>query len=140
MKHRTSSRNLVVTAIAALLLAVVIPAAAQAQGRGQGRGRGEGNRVERNRVWSNGIDRGTDRDRTNRRWRQTSRNWPNYNKKCGKFVNCHDARNGRIDGRGPRGTRVGNIVWRNRLRNRTTNTYWRNRTTRRNYRRVTDNR
>jgi len=22
--------------------------------------------------------------------------------KCGKFVNCHDARNGRLDGRGPR--------------------------------------
>jgi hypothetical protein len=23
-------------------------------------------------------------------------------KKCGKFVNCHDARDGRLDGRGPR--------------------------------------
>jgi hypothetical protein len=22
-------------------------------------------------------------------------------KKCGKFVNCHDARDGRVDGRGP---------------------------------------
>jgi len=38
--------------------------------------------------------------------------------KCGKFVNCHDARNGRWDGRGPRGNRVGNIVLRNRIRNR----------------------
>jgi hypothetical protein len=29
----------------------------------------------------------------------------NYNglgRKCGKFVNCHDARDGRWDGRGPR--------------------------------------
>ena len=44
----------------------------------------------------------------------------NFDKKCGKFVNCHDARDGRLDGRGPnrnrfvrnrafmaRGTRVG---------------------------------
>ncbi len=38
--------------------------------------------------------------------------------KCGKFVNCHDARNGRWDGRGPRGNRVGNILLRNRIRNR----------------------
>ena len=27
--------------------------------------------------------------------------------KCGKFVNCHDARNGRWDGRGPRANRIG---------------------------------
>ena len=32
---------------------------------------------------------------------------PDRFKKCGKFVNCHDARNGRWDGRGPRGVRVG---------------------------------
>lgn len=38
--------------------------------------------------------------------------------KCGKFVNCHDARDGRWDGRGPRGDRVGNIILRNRIRNR----------------------
>jgi hypothetical protein len=38
--------------------------------------------------------------------------------KCGKFVNCHDARDGRWDGRGPRGTRVGNISWRNGFRTR----------------------
>ncbi|HJP92606.1 MAG TPA: hypothetical protein VJ875_11675 [Pyrinomonadaceae bacterium] len=25
----------------------------------------------------------------------------NWDKKCGKFVNCHDARDGRWDGRGP---------------------------------------
>lgn len=27
---------------------------------------------------------------------------PDLGKKCGKFVNCHDARDGRWDGRGPR--------------------------------------
>ncbi|HEY8203758.1 MAG TPA: hypothetical protein VIF81_03440 [Pyrinomonadaceae bacterium] len=37
---------------------------------------------------------------------------PDLEKKCGKFVNCHDARNGRWDGRGPRGSRVG--IFRNR--------------------------
>jgi hypothetical protein len=43
---------------------------------------------------------------------------PDLDKKCGKFVNCHDARDGRWDGRGPRsrGIRVGDI-FRNR-RNR----------------------
>jgi hypothetical protein len=34
--------------------------------------------------------------------------------KCGKFVNCHDARDGRWDGRGPRADRFGNILRRNR--------------------------
>jgi hypothetical protein len=62
----------------------------------------------------------------------------NPNNKCGKFVNCHDARDGRWDGRGPRGTRVGNVmrVRRHRnfdndrfiIRNRRVNRdYWRNR-------------
>lgn len=36
--------------------------------------------------------------------------------KCGKFVNCHDARDGRWDGRGPRGTSVGNVILGRRLR------------------------
>ena len=31
------------------------------------------------------------------------------NKKLGKFVNGHDARDGRWDGRGPRRSRVGNV-------------------------------
>ena len=35
--------------------------------------------------------------------------------KCGKFVNCHDARDGRVDGRGPRQSRVVNPL-RNRDR------------------------
>jgi hypothetical protein len=39
-------------------------------------------------------------------------------KKCAKFVNCHDARDGRLDGRGPnRNTGVTNIFRRQR-RNR----------------------
>jgi len=31
----------------------------------------------------------------------------NLDKKCAKFVNCHDARDGRLDGRGPGGIQVG---------------------------------
>ena len=44
---------------------------------------------------------------------------PDLDKKCGKFVNCHDARDGRWDGRGPRsrGIRVGDI-FRNRRHRR----------------------
>jgi len=65
----------------------------------------------------------------------------NPNNKCGKFVNCHDARDGRWDGRGPRGSRVGYIRYGRRthrhrnfdndrfiIRNRRVNRdYWRNR-------------
>ena len=42
----------------------------------------------------------------------------NQNNKCGKFVNCHDARDGRWDGRGPRGTSVGNVLLGRRIRAR----------------------
>ena len=41
----------------------------------------------------------------------------NLDRKCGKFVNCHDARDGRWDGRGPnrdRDSRFRNIFGRNR--------------------------
>ena len=40
----------------------------------------------------------------------------NWDKKCSKFVNCHDARDGRWDGRGPRRSRsgFGDIFRRNR--------------------------
>lgn len=34
--------------------------------------------------------------------RGRGRDSDNWGRKCGKFVNCHDARNGRRDGRGPR--------------------------------------
>jgi len=36
-------------------------------------------------------------------------------RKCGKFVNCHDARDGRWDGRGPRRN---TLNWRRARRNR----------------------
>jgi hypothetical protein len=48
------------------------------------------------------------------------------NRKCGKFVNCHDARDGRWDKRGRRNT----FSWyqRNRtLRNRSINNNWQSR-------------
>src|ERR1044072_3609392 len=48
----------------------------------------------------------------------------NWDKKCAKFVNCHDARDGRWDGRGPnRDDRFGNIFRRNR-RNRDRDDRW----------------
>lgn len=54
--------------------------------------------------------------------------WSRRDRKCRKFVNCHDARDGRRDGRGPRADRVGNIDWRNRIRNRDNNrVVWRDR-------------
>jgi hypothetical protein len=119
MRGSKSIRTLMLGAVAALLLIFAIPSATLAQGRGHGKGHGSGD-------WSNRIDR----DRSTSIWRNRSTRNRNYSrqyaKKCGKFVNCHDARNGRIDGRGPSGTRVGNIAWRNRLRNRNTNV-WRNR-------------
>ena len=38
-----------------------------------------------------------------------------WDRKCEKFVNCHDARDGRWDGRGPnRDFRFGNVYGRNR--------------------------
>ena len=113
MSISMNTRRLVLSMIAALLLAVAIPSATAAQGRGQGKGHAKHSTGN----WSEHVDR----VRTNRRWRRTS----NYNKKCGKFVNCHDARNGRIDGRGPSGTRVSN-VWRSRTYR---NNVWRNRRT-----------
>ena len=137
MRGSISTRSLILSAVAALLLTVAIPSATTlAQGKGHGRGQGNG---KGNGDWSNRIDR----DRSTNIWRNTTnrnRNYTRqYNKKCGKFVNCHDASAGRIDGRGPRGSRVGNLVWRNRLRNRNTNTDWRNRS-RRNAVRVYQNR
>ncbi len=40
-------------------------------------------------------------------------------KKCAKFVNCHDARDGRLDGRGPRrNVSLTDRIWRRSRRNR----------------------
>src|SRR2546423_1057432 len=95
-------------ALVAILFALAVLLALSATSFAQGRGHGYGR----------GRGRGADLS------------W-----KCGKFVNCHDARNGRLDGRGPnRSTRI----WRNGIfvtrgervgdRNRySTNDYWRRR-------------
>ena len=90
MRHSTNRQSFFRIMIVALLLAIAIPVTALGQGRGRGHGRGNVGNI----------------------------GWSKYGKKCGKFVNCHDASDGRVDGRGPRGQRVGYINWRNRLRNR----------------------
>src|ERR1043165_801200 len=100
-----NTRKRFTSATTALLFAMALVLAASATSFAQGRGYGRGR------------GRG-----------------PDLFKKCGKFVNCHDARDGRLDGRGPnrrislwrnginypRGTRVGN-------RSYNTNDYWRRR-------------
>lgn len=88
----TTTRNLVTTIVMAILLAVAVPATSIGKDK-QGR-------------W---------RDRNNRdNW-----DWSRRDRKCRKFRNCHDARDGRWDGRGPRGQRVGRRdQFRHRQRNR----------------------
>ena len=71
--------------IALLTLVVVMSVSVGVFGQGRGKG------GDRGRGWDR--DRGGDRDRGN---------GLGLGKKCGKFVNCHDARDGRWDGRGPR--------------------------------------
>lgn len=78
-----------------LTLCVTIVCAVSAAAFSQGRGRGNG-QGRRNYVFSDRDFRGN---------RARSQDW-----KCGVFVNCHDARDGRLDGRGPRRT---NGIWRN---------------------------
>jgi hypothetical protein len=97
MKHLRTHKGVLTTIVLTVFLAVAIPATALGQGRGHGQGHGRG----RNQTWST--------------WN---------NKKCGKFVNCHDARDGRWDGRGPRGDRVSNSVRHRRYRNRNTQNRW----------------
>jgi hypothetical protein len=72
----------------ALMILTLVSGSGFAQGRGRGVGLGR-----RSDVFSNGIDA------RNRRFnlRGSNQNW-----KCSVFVNCHDARDGRLDGRGPR--------------------------------------
>ena len=91
MKHSRVKGNFFAIAFMALLLALSIPVTSQGMDR-NGKNRGRGNR--------------------------DNHSWSKHNRKCGKFVNCHDARDGRWDGRGPRGNRVGNVLWRTRNRNR----------------------
>jgi len=108
-------KNLLIIILSALVLCVA-SASAFAQGRGRGGGQGRGTE-----VFNNGRGRNEGFDNRGR-----SQNW-----KCSVFVNCHDARDGRVDGRGPRisgnnifvsrGSRVGyrprynmNDYWRRR--------------------------
>ena len=51
------------------------------------------------------------------RGRGRGRNFDRFDRKCQKFVNCHDARDGRWDGRGPR-RRVDDLVRFRRFRDR----------------------
>jgi hypothetical protein len=87
MKHSSNRRNFVSVVVLGLLLAMAIPATALGQGRGRGRG-----------------------NVGNIRWPARTTRLSNYDKKCLKFKNCHDASAGRWDGRGPRGSRVSNIL------------------------------
>ena len=98
------------------LIVCVASATSFAQGRGRGLGRGRN--VD---VFSNGRDARSDPVNTRRR----NQDW-----KCNVFVNCHDARDGRLDGRGPRVTSNRTFIGRgDRIGNRrySTNDYWQRR-------------
>ena len=82
MRQLSSTRKFIALIVMTLLLAVATPSTSFGKQRGKWRHRG---------------------DRDNWNW--------SGNRKCGKFVNCHDARDGRWDGRGPRRNRFGNNVW-----------------------------
>ena len=88
MNHSKGKLNVLSITVMVLLLGLAIPATSLAQGRGHGRGR------------------------------SSARILSLHDRKCAKFVNCHDASEGRWDGRGPRSDRVGNIILRNRIRHR----------------------
>ncbi len=72
------------------ILALLLAVAIPGTAWGQGRGRGHGR---------SGI-------------------FGNSNNKCGKFVNCHDARDGRVDGRGPRQGQLDDLIRNRRARHR----------------------
>ncbi len=108
-------RNTILRFGLALLVLTLLSVSALAQGRGKGNGRGRN--VD---VFSNGREA-----RGDRLDRGRNQNW-----KCSVFVNCHDARNGRVDGRGPRVN--GNRVFASRgdrvaYRHYSTNDYWQRR-------------
>lgn len=101
----------------ALLLALALPGSAFADQRDRRGGRN----------YDNNDRRGHNRHNRDRR----SRNRDNNSRKCGKFVNCHDARNGRWDGRGPQRDRNRRYDRRNRSNNRRDDARFQNRTDRR---------
>ena len=88
MKVTKRKQSLISVVVLGLLLMLAMPGTAFGDNRDKGR-RGQG--------------RGHNSD------------WSRHQRKCGKFVNCHDARDGRVDGRGPNRFRR-NSRWRNRDR------------------------
>ncbi len=99
MKAKQRKRNLISIVVLGLLFLTAMPVTALGD-------HGDRGRRGRNRDWS--------------------RDWNRHQRKCGKFINCHDARDGRWDGRGPRRFRVNNRWW-NRDRD---DWAWRNRSRR----------
>jgi hypothetical protein len=81
-------RVLMLILSAAALITLMSVSDVSAQGRGRGHGNWKSDNDRRSGDWN--WDRG--RRRTNWKW----------GNKCDKFVNCHDARDGRWDNRGPR--------------------------------------
>lgn len=63
--------------------------------------------------------------------RGRGRDHDNNDRKCEKFVNCHDARDGRWDGKGPRRNRSIRFHRRHRSNDRWDDARFRNRTDRR---------
>jgi len=88
MKVKQKKQNLIAVVVLGLMFMVAMPVTALGDNRDKGR---------------RGHSRGQNRD------------WNKHQRKCGKFVNCHDARAGRVDGRGPNRLRS-NRRWRNRDR------------------------
>lgn len=70
--------------VLATLIVSTLSIVASAQGRGHGKGVGLSRQSD---IFGN-------------RGRGRNQDW-----KCGKFINCHDARDGRVDGRGPNSNR-----------------------------------
>lgn len=103
MKLKLRKQNLLAVAVLGLLFIVAMPATAFGDNWDRGR-RG------RDRSWS--------------------RDWNRHQRKCGKFINCHDSRDGRWDRRGPRRFSVNNRWW-DRDRN---NWAWQNNSRRNFYR------
>ena len=108
MSNLRTKRVLVGTTILSLFVALVMPSIAFA---GQNRGRGQEKRDERR---SERIDNRDDRyDREDRDDRDHN-NYRRDKRKRAKFINGHDARDGRWDGRGPQHNRWSNRYDRNR--------------------------
>src|SRR3981081_3046945 len=96
MKVFGNKWNFLAIVVMAMMLAAIAPATSFGQDD-HDKNRGREN-------WQEGQHRGRDN--------RNDGDWSRRNRKCGKFVNCHDARDGRWDRGGPRGERVGNVVWR----------------------------